>query len=145
MEFKTKSGRMTRYGLACGGIELQDNIELLQFCSNGALRVRDRTRIHSENGGMIYQGPNLAKARAAFDAAVLGTYAYEYTDTFAGEPNYCWVKRGQVKARNMAHAVRLAKRALNLSGLRCSGSAEFGLIPRGTCTILFVNYWGVGL
>jgi hypothetical protein len=26
----------------------------------------------------------------------MNTYEYEYTDTFAGEANYCWVRRGKV-------------------------------------------------
>lgn len=30
-------------------------------------------------------------------------YEYEYTDTFAGEANYCWVKRGKVTMPELTH------------------------------------------
>lgn len=39
-------------------------------------------------------------------------YAYEMTDTYGGEANYCWVKRGIVKARSWRGAVYAAKRAV---------------------------------
>ena len=31
------------------------------------------------------------------------TYKYEYTDTFGGEANYCWVKRGTVSVPELVH------------------------------------------
>ena len=31
------------------------------------------------------------------------TYKYEYTDTFCGEANYCWVKRGTVSVPELVH------------------------------------------
>ncbi len=36
-------------------------------------------------------------------------FAYEITDTFGGEANYCWVKRGTVRARSMRGAIRAIK------------------------------------
>ena len=33
----------------------------------------------------------------------MNTYEYEYTDTFAGESNYCWVKRGKVTMPCLTH------------------------------------------
>lgn len=33
----------------------------------------------------------------------MNTYEYEYTDTFAGEANYCWVKRGKVTMPCLTH------------------------------------------
>lgn len=30
-------------------------------------------------------------------------FEYEYTDTFAGEANYCWVKRGTVSVPDLTH------------------------------------------
>lgn len=42
--------------------------------------------------------------------ADLATYNYEITDTFGGEANYCWVKRGQVRAKSLRGATRIAKR-----------------------------------
>jgi hypothetical protein len=39
-------------------------------------------------------------------------YNYEMTDTYGGEANYCWVKRGTVNAKSFRGAVRAAKRAV---------------------------------
>lgn len=33
----------------------------------------------------------------------MNIYEYEYTDTFAGEANYCWVKRGKVAMPELTH------------------------------------------
>ena len=30
-------------------------------------------------------------------------FSYEYTDTFGGEANYCWVKRGTVSVPELTH------------------------------------------
>lgn len=30
-------------------------------------------------------------------------FEYEYTDTFAGEANYCWVERGTVSVPELTH------------------------------------------
>ena len=30
-------------------------------------------------------------------------YEYEYTDTFSGDANYCWVKRGKVSVPELIH------------------------------------------
>jgi hypothetical protein len=65
-------------------------------------------------------------------------FEYEYTDTFGGETNYCWVKRGEVWAHSKAQALRLAKKALGLNGVRCRFNG-IGWVPSGTCTILFVE------
>ena len=69
-------------------------------------------------------------------------YEYEYTDTFGGEANYCWVKRGKVMAKDMNHAVRLTKTALRLNNVRCKRE-NFGemiaLRPCGSCTIVFIQ------
>lgn len=68
-------------------------------------------------------------------------YDYEYTDTFGGEANYAWVRRGTVRARSMLGAVRAAKRAVGLSGVRCRRD-DYGdsvdLRPHGMCVVLFV-------
>lgn len=39
-------------------------------------------------------------------------YEYEMTDTFSGEANYCWVRRGTVKARSFRGAIIAAKRTV---------------------------------
>lgn len=69
-------------------------------------------------------------------------YRYEYTDTYGGQANYCWVKRGTIEAKNLKSAVRKAKKEVGLNGVRCQ-SINFGdevhLRPCGSCTILFVS------
>jgi len=73
----------------------------------------------------------------------LESYAFEFTDTFGGEANYCWVRRGIVKARTLAGAVRMAKRELGLNGHRCRAANygdETALYPAGSCTVLFVRW-----
>ncbi len=73
----------------------------------------------------------------------LETYAFEFTDTFGGEANYSWVRRGTVQARSLRGAVILAKRELGLTGHRCRVSDygdETALYPAGSCTVLFVRW-----
>ena len=72
-------------------------------------------------------------------------YEFEHTDTFGGEANYCWVNRGTVMARSLDHAVRLAKAACGLTGVRCkreeySGVGGAILRPCGWAQIMFVTY-----
>ena len=90
------------------------------------------------------------------------TYEYEYTDTFAGEANYCWAKRGKVTMPQLTHygydglngysrANRIAirelmkrvKRELGLTGIR-GVSHNYGDIiefrPYGMATILFITF-----
>lgn len=77
-------------------------------------------------------------------------YEYEYTDTFGGEANYCWVKRGSIAACESENgrattrdAKRKAKAAVGLSGIRGEWS-EYGdtleFRPRGMCSVLFVEW-----
>lgn len=73
-------------------------------------------------------------------------WVFEYTDTFGGEANYSWVKRGNIamdKALSEAQIKRRAKKAVGLSGVR--GRWEdfgdmFRFTPYGACVTLFVNY-----
>ena len=90
------------------------------------------------------------------------TFEYEYTDTFGGDANYCWVKRGKVSVpdltaygydgshgyakadkRQSRHIMRLVKAQLGLSGVRGKreswGDVEV-FRPCGAATILFVTY-----
>lgn len=90
------------------------------------------------------------------------TFDYEYTDTFAGEANYCWVKRGKVCVPELTHygydgarsynkaskaqlreAVRLVKAELGFTGYPCAreqwGETEV-IRPRNSATVIFVNY-----
>ena len=73
------------------------------------------------------------------------TIAYEMTDTFGGEANYSWVRRGEVSlpegASDLA-LVRRVKKALGLEGVRCRRE-DYGdqivLRPVGYCHIVFIG------
>ena len=70
----------------------------------------------------------------------------EYTDTFGGEANYCWVKRESIPHQDGASdlaLVRRFKRALGISGMLgrsnfMGDSWEFR--PYGSCTIAFATF-----
>ena len=72
------------------------------------------------------------------------SYRLELTDTFAGEANYSWVRRGEIAASgdtSRVAIVRRAKKWAGLSGLRCRvydyGDA-IDIRPHGRCVVLFV-------
>lgn len=90
------------------------------------------------------------------------TYNVEYTDTFGGEANYCWVERVKVRVLELTHfgydgatgyaeanermertLVRRAKAALGLQGVRCKRD-DMGetivLRPCGSSTVVFIDY-----
>ena len=122
------------------------------------------------NVGAVYDGPNgfeaikaygeyvaISKAgegRAGYEPVYLMrnretrkefnySHKWEYTDTFGGEANYCWVKRGKLRAKNWLGAVRMAKRAAGLSGVRGRTTRYGDMVefrPYGACTVLFVNW-----
>ena len=69
----------------------------------------------------------------------------EYTDTFAGEANYSWVRRDRltIKGGTSDRAIiRRAKAAMGISGLRgrtyCHGDG-FEFRPYRMCTVMFVQ------
>lgn len=71
----------------------------------------------------------------------------EYTDTFAGEANYCWVRRAKIigKSASMSDRalVRRAKAWAGLTGHRCETyqCGEFIEIrPRNRCEIIMVSW-----
>lgn len=90
------------------------------------------------------------------------TYQYEYTDTFAGESNYSWVKRGEVTMPDLTYygydgftryakvnrifereLMRKVKAKLGLTGIRGTKDSYGDLIefrPYGLATVLFINY-----
>lgn len=94
-------------------------------------------------------------------------YSYEHTDTFGGEANYTWVKRGTVTMPELTHygytgstdgsyakANRIARREIvkavkarcNLTGVRCETewTGSFCTIrPRGSNEIIFID-WAEG-
>ncbi len=76
---------------------------------------------------------------------------WELTDTFSGEANYSWVRRGSIPAgskefTNLA-AIRRVKKALGWNGLRCKTS-DFGdmieIKPSGMCQVCFINFHSFG-
>jgi hypothetical protein len=71
----------------------------------------------------------------------------EVTDTFGGEPNYCWVKRGKTRAKTRRGLVAAVKRVAGWQGWCRVDVWDTGgsLIVRptlrsGVCQIAFV-YW----
>ena len=69
-------------------------------------------------------------------------YDYEYTDTFGGEANYCWVKRGTIYT-TASNPVTAVKKALGLNGVPCKRLDMGGMIelrPYGYCTVCFITW-----
>lgn len=72
----------------------------------------------------------------------MNTYTYEFTDTYAGETNYDWVRKGSVEAQSLNMATRAIKLALGLNGIRCKREDWADMIvlrPVNSCTILFIR------
>lgn len=92
------------------------------------------------------------------------TFQVEYTDTFGGEANYCWVKRATITVPELTHygytgstdgtyakanrsqrreLMRKAKAAVGLTGAR-GVTYEYGDMvefrPYGSCTVMFVTF-----
>lgn len=72
-------------------------------------------------------------------------YVATLTDTFSGEANFSWVKTETFEAAEMASQatlIRLAKKALNVSGVRgitqCLGE-EYVHRFYGPCWVMFVK------
>ena len=84
----------------------------------------------------------------------MNVYEYEHTDTFSGEANYAWVKRGTVTMPDLTHyakvnktfrreLIRAVKAATNLTGLRCNVEEYadgYRIRPCGLNQVVFVNY-----
>lgn len=73
------------------------------------------------------------------------TWNLEHTDTFGGDANYCWVRRGTITAKSdtVRAAVRAAKTYLGWSGHPCRvehyGDA-IAIYPRGVCQVCFLTW-----
>lgn len=73
-------------------------------------------------------------------------YRVELTDTFAGEANYSWVKRGEIAAggdTSRLAVVRRAKRWAGISGLRCRVYDDGDVIeirPYRQCVVVFATW-----
>ena len=77
---------------------------------------------------------------------------YEITDTFGGEANYSWVKRGKIQCKpgedcSDLAAVRRAKKHAGWENLRCKREdygATIVLRPVGRCIIMFIDFYPHG-
>ena len=83
-----------------------------------------------------------SKPHTMKNSSSLETFNYEYTDTFSGEANYSWVKRGTVKADSFDKALRLAKKELQMTGVhgkkeKMGDSIKF--TPYRSNTVLFIS------
>jgi hypothetical protein len=89
-------------------------------------------------------------------------YQFEYTDTFAGEANYSWVKRGKVAMPELTHygydgsngyaranaiekreLMKRVKAELGLTGVRGARHDYDHMIefrPYGMATVLFIQW-----
>lgn len=92
------------------------------------------------------------------------TYEIEYTDTFGGEANYCWVKRRNVTMPDLTHygysgsadgsysrankvfereLMRKAKAAIGLTGVRGrkeDWGEDIAFYPYRSNTVMFISY-----
>lgn len=68
----------------------------------------------------------------------------EHTDTFAGEANYCWVKRWKCDEElTDRQAIRLAKKLAGLTGHPCrveNIGGDIAIYPRRICQVVFIGY-----
>lgn len=74
------------------------------------------------------------------------TVTVEYTDTFGGEANYCWVRRAYIRdtSKLTTRQIMLRVKAwAGLTGHRCN-VCHYGdmieLRPLGLCRVIFVNW-----
>jgi hypothetical protein len=70
-------------------------------------------------------------------------YDVEWTDTFGGEANYCWVKRLRVKANSHKHAMQIARKEWGISGTRgrfCENGDQADWRPYRICWVIFSTW-----
>ena len=73
---------------------------------------------------------------------------YEITDTFNGEANYSWVKRGKIYCKpgeevSDLAAVRRVKKEIDWNGTPCrkeNQGEDIALYPTGSCTVCFISF-----
>ena len=69
--------------------------------------------------------------------------SYELTDTYGGEANYSWVRRGEVEATSEREIVRLVKAELgmtNFKGHRKDYGDMLEFRPYGLLQVLFITF-----
>jgi hypothetical protein len=70
----------------------------------------------------------------------------ELTDTFGGEANYSWVRRGSFTVPENASdlsIIRKAKKLMDMNGVACrkeSFGDMWAFYPIGSCVVLFVSF-----
>ena len=77
---------------------------------------------------------------------------WEVTDTFGGEANYSWVRRGEIQCKPGENysdlaAVRRVKKAAGWENLRCKRENYGNMIvlrPYGQCIIMFIKFYSHG-
>ena len=77
---------------------------------------------------------------------------WELTDTFGGEANYSWVRRGTAPSKEGEDfsdlaAVRRVKKELGWQGIRCqvdNYGDEIVLHPAGMCQVCFITFHTFG-
>lgn len=77
---------------------------------------------------------------------------YEITDTYAGEANYSWVKRGKIEAKpgeeySDLAAMRRVKKAIGWENVKCKKENYGDMIvlkPIGQCIICFITFHSHG-
>ena len=73
---------------------------------------------------------------------------YEVTDTYGGEANYSWVKRGKIECKEGENysdlaAIRRVKKAIGWNGVKCRVSSYGDMIelnPTGACQVCFIYF-----
>lgn len=77
---------------------------------------------------------------------------YEVTDTFGGEANYSWVKRGVIETKEGEEfsdlaAIRRVKKTIGWNGYRCA-TESYGdgieIRPYGMCQVCFISFHTFG-
>ena len=90
--------------------------------------------------------PIITAALATSDPAETVSFSVEYTDTFGGDANYCWVRRSTITVpvnASQALIMRRAKAAVCITGARGSVSDLgdwYDFRPYGSATVMFVSF-----
>ena len=77
---------------------------------------------------------------------------WELTDTFGGEANYAWARRGTAPSKegedfSALSAIRRVKKVLGWQGIRCQVSSYDDMIeirPVGMCQVCFITFHTFG-
>lgn len=74
----------------------------------------------------------------------MSKFNVEFTDTFGGEANYCWVNRFQVEAKDIRQAITKAKQERYHAPVPRHRTSDYGDMVRidivGECVCAFITY-----